>query len=380
MKSHPGVDFFAKKLWYSVSGNHGKGSDCMKQFTQNGKIGFMDSRGQVILEAQFDAVDTFYDPDYWHMDYGELCQGGHAGAGYEIGVLKDGKWGLIHRWIGQWITPCTWEAVGYFRYGLAKVKWCGKWGLIDCTGTVIVYCRWDDVHVFSRGGMIRVKRDGKYGCMDSRGEELLSCEWDAVAFHHNEKCMMVKRDGKWYLRDGEGNLLAPGEGKGNLVFHQGLAVINDGFGYGLIDREGEEVIGCQWDEIERVARNIGGIPWKRNEFIRLWYNRTAYPYSLIRVRKHGKWGVYDLKGKQCHPCTLDKIWRSQNGVIKICQEGKWGLMDEQGRIITPCQWEYVDDFRGETAAVRQNKHWGTIDRKGNLVHPCTHFVGLWRDE
>lgn len=350
----------------------------MKQYTENGKIGFMDYRGQVILEAQFDAVNTFYDPNYYYMEYGEIYQGGHPGMGWEWAVLKDGKWGLIHSRTGQWITPCTWEAVEYFQNGFAKVKWCGKWGLIDRTGSVVVYCKWDEVHVFSYGRMICVKRDGRYGCMDTQGKELLPCEWDAVGFHYNEKYLMVKRDSRWYLRDKEGNLNVPGEEQ--LVFHGNFATIHDGFGYGLIDREGREIVACQWESIERVPENVGGYPWKRNAFIRLWLNRTEYPYKLIKVRKKRKWGIYDLNGKECHPCTLDKIWRSQNGVIKISQEGKWGLMDEQGSMITPCQWEYVDYFRGETAAVKQNKHWGTIDRNGNLVHPCTHFVGVWRDE
>ena len=351
----------------------------MKQFTENGKIGFMDSYGRVILEAQFDAVDTFYDPDYWRCEYGEFYMGGHPGIGYEIAVQKGGKWGLFNQRKAQWITPCQWEAVGYFGYGCAKVKWNGKWGFLDTEGKMAVPCRWDEVESFTWKGAAKVKLDEKYGYVDKEGNVLLECEWDALG-RYDPQWMQVKRDGRWYTRNSEGNLFLPGEGKGNLVFHQGYAVIHDGFGYGLIDRDGREIITCQWDEIRRAAENTGGYPWKRNYFLGLWDNRTEYPYKLIKVRKNRKWGLYDLNGKECYPCTLDKVWRFRHGVAKICEDGKWGLINEQGRVITPCQWEYVDDFRSEAAAVRMNKHWGTIDREGNLVHPCTHYVGLWRNE
>lgn len=357
----------------------GKGSVTMKQFTQNGKIGFADTLGRVILEPQFDAVDTFYDPNYCWCEYGEYHKGGHPGSGYEIAAQKDGKWGLIDRRNGQWITRCNWEAVGYFKYGRAKVKWCGKWGFINTAGEVVVFCRWEEVEPFAWGGTARVKLGGKYGYVDQDGNVLVPCEWDAVG-NYDAHWVNVKRGGRWYVRSSEGSLFAPGEGKGNLVFHQGFAEVYDGSGHGLIDEEGREAIACQWDEIGRVARNVGGYPWKRNYFIRFWYNRTEYPYQLIKVKKNGKWGIYDLNGKECHPCTLDKIWRIDRGVAKICQDGKWGLIDETGRVITPCRWEYVDYFRDGKAAVRLDRKWGTIDRAGNPVHPCTCFVGLWGNE
>ena len=270
----------------------GKGSVTMKQFTQNGKIGFADTLGRVILEPQFDAVDTFYDPNYCWCEYGEYHKGGHPGSGYEIAVQKDGKWGLIDRRNGQWITRCNWEAVGYFKYGRAKVKWCGKWGFINTAGVVFLFCRWEEVEPFAWGGTARVKLGGKYGYVDQDGNVLVPCEWDAVG-NYDAHWVNVKRGGRWYVRSSEGSLFAPGEGKGNLVFHQGFAEVYDGSGHGLIDEEGREAIACQWDEIGRVARNVGGYPWKRNYFIRFWYNRTEYPYQLIKVKKNGKWGIYD---------------------------------------------------------------------------------------
>jgi hypothetical protein len=184
-------------------------------------------------------------------------------------------------------------------------------------------------------------------------------------------------DGLWGYENAEGKLVIPCEWERASGFNNGLArVRNSEKKYGFINQRGESVIPCEWDAVGRLPENVNGLPWKRDDKIFSWTSLREYPTKLIKVRKNGKWGLYDLNGKECYSCTLDKIWRFQDGMAKICEDGKWGLMDEQGHMITPCQWEYIDYFRGETAAVRQNKHWGTIDRKGNLVHPCTHYVGL----
>ena len=127
----------------------------MRPFTENGKIGFVDGLDRMVLEAQFDAVDTFYDPNSKREDH-------HAGEGYEWAVRKNGEWGLIHNRTGRWITPCTWEAVSCFQYGLAKVKWCGRWGFINRAGVVVTYCQWDEIEPFTcHGTVARARRDGK---------------------------------------------------------------------------------------------------------------------------------------------------------------------------------------------------------------------------
>lgn len=355
---------------------------------RDGKVNYIRPGGAVLFEdssifkdLQFDAVDTFYDPNLLDWDYGEVCRGGYAGAGWEYGVLKDGKWGLIHWRERRWVTPCQWEAVSYFKNGLARVKRDGKWGFIDTEGNLVVPCQWDEIEVpdycrYWSYFQFRAKRDGKYGYLDRNGREILTCEWDAVGRYDTE-WMTVKQDGMWYVRNAEGKLFTPGEKENLFVFHEGLALIQDDTAYGLIDREGREVISCEWDAVGRLPEDVNGLPWKKDDKISSWTSLREYPTKLVKVRKNGKWGIYDLNGKECYSCNLDKIWRFQDGMAKICEDGKWGLMDEQGHMITPCQWEYIDYFRGETAAVRQNKHWGTIDRKGNLVHPCTHYVGLW---
>ena len=350
---------------------------------RNGKANYILRDGTVMFDVnskfkdlQFDAVETFYDPDYWYVDYGELSRGGHPGIGYEMGVLKDGKWGLINIRSEEWITPCRWESIGCFEGGLARVKQNGKWGFLNTKGELVIPCLWKEAETFRYfRKQIRVKRDGKYGYLDMDGKEILACEWDAVG-KYDAKWMSVKRDGIWYVRDEKGNLFAPGEKETLFVFRQGMTLIQDDGAWGLMDREGREVIACEWDAVERLPEDVNGLPWEKDKDIYSWKSRRAYPTKLVKVRKNGKWGIYDLTGKECYPCTLDKIWRFRNGTAKICEDGKWGLIDEHGRIITPCQWQYVDDYRGEEAAVKRENHWGAIDRNGDLVRPCTYFVGL----
>lgn len=327
----------------------------------------------VFRDMVFDDVDTFFDPDWY--DWGSI--GSYGGVFGDIGVRKDGKWGLVDMVRNRWITPCQWEAVGCFRNNaIAKVKQNGKWGFVDRSGALVRPCQWDEIDrydCFSKA--IRVRQGDKYGYLDKVGGDLLGCEYDAVG-EYDAACTLVKQAGKWYAVEHGCRRDISERKTEKLVFHHGLAKIYDCQGYGLMDETGHERLSCGWDAVERVPPNLNGFKWRKDPDIYDWSGKTQFPAKLIRVKKNGKWGLYDLDGRECYPCTLDKIWRFEQGVAKICENRKWGLIDEEGHIVTPCKWEYVYRFRGDTAAVRLDGKWGSIDRSGELVEPCTRDIGI----
>ena len=54
---------------------------------------------------------------------------------------KNGKYGFINE-SGVIVIPCQWKAVGYFADGLAQVQdENDKWGVIDETGKVVEQCQ-----------------------------------------------------------------------------------------------------------------------------------------------------------------------------------------------------------------------------------------------
>ena len=82
-------------------------------------------------------------------------------------VRKDGKWGYINT-KGEQIVECKFDDVDYFNEGFAAVRKDGKWGYINTKGEQIVECKFDDAYNFNEG-FARVIKDGKWGYINTKG-------------------------------------------------------------------------------------------------------------------------------------------------------------------------------------------------------------------
>ena len=82
-------------------------------------------------------------------------------------VKKDGKWGYINT-KGEQIVECKFDGVGDFNEGFAAVKKDGKWGYINTKGEQIVECKFDGVGDFNEG-FAAVEKDGKWGYINTKG-------------------------------------------------------------------------------------------------------------------------------------------------------------------------------------------------------------------
>ena len=78
---------------------------------------FTDSKGNIIIDKQFDGVSSF--------------SNGLAK------VKQNDKWGYVNT-KGEIVIPCVYDDANYFFEGLAKVKQNGKWMIIDSNGQVII--------------------------------------------------------------------------------------------------------------------------------------------------------------------------------------------------------------------------------------------------
>ena len=87
---------------------------------ENGKYGYMDKDGNVVINPQFDRADDFSE----------------GLARVRIGDEKTGKWGYIDK-EGKFVINPQFDCAEDFSEGLAKVKVGGKYGWIDKTGKIV---------------------------------------------------------------------------------------------------------------------------------------------------------------------------------------------------------------------------------------------------
>lgn len=103
-----------------------------------------------MLDGEGNEVDTV------SIQNAKLFNGGDYAA-----VQVDGKWGFIDKKGGITIEA-QYEDARSFRNGFAAVKQGGKWGFIDERGKVVIEFQFEDAHDFTSRGCVFVKEYGQW--------------------------------------------------------------------------------------------------------------------------------------------------------------------------------------------------------------------------
>jgi hypothetical protein len=99
----------------------------LARFTRQGKFGFFDESGKVVIEPQFDFALPFSE------GLAAFCDGCKEEADGEHRSVKGGKWGFINR-NGDIKIPAQFEEARSFEAGRAQVKSKGQWRSINKKG------------------------------------------------------------------------------------------------------------------------------------------------------------------------------------------------------------------------------------------------------
>ena len=114
---------------------------------KEGKYGFLNTQGRIIIPCVYDEVKDYNDGLAW--------------------VCKDSQWGCIDI-LGNIVVPFVYSNCRDFKENLAAVENDGKYGYIDKKGVVVIpfiYSYADDFI----GGIARVSKNGKIGIVDKKG-------------------------------------------------------------------------------------------------------------------------------------------------------------------------------------------------------------------
>lgn len=164
--------------------------------TADGKWGFLNPAGTLVIPASFDS-------------------GGRFQEGL-VAMEKDGKFGYLDK-TGAWAIEPKYRNADFFREGLAAVDvledfskpdydkndfakaymqaveraTVGKWGYVDKTGAFLVEPRYSEARQF-KNGLAMVKRDGKWTFITKAGKEICEPKFDeARDFEKNSAAVKV---------------------------------------------------------------------------------------------------------------------------------------------------------------------------------------------
>ncbi len=187
------------------------------KFFADGKWGFKDISGKVVVEPQFDYV-------------GSTCEGLTI-------VCKDERWGWIDT-KGKLTFPAKGQVNAWGRYsggerfssgGLVRIwtkagektrtnPWSKErttvikaWGYADASGKVVIEPRFESANQFS-GGLAAVKKNGKWGYINKTGKLVIEhrfefarpftsgAAWVSLGSIAHDRCVLIDRTGKVLYR------------------------------------------------------------------------------------------------------------------------------------------------------------------------------------
>lgn len=260
---------------------------------QNNKFGVIDTRGNIVIEAEYDNVII---PNPSKAVF--ICQ-----TEKNIKVFNDKGEQILTQYNN--IEPIRLKNIAsdlMYEKSVLKFEKDGKYGLINFSGKQILKAQYNSINALPyKEGELVVESNEKYGIINIRGKEIVKCQYDKISVDN------------YYTQD-------------NKYKYAGYIIgvkTEEGYRYGYIDSNGKLLMDTIYNDISRIAeirddKNIYLIFAKNgqygltknnqqltgNEYQSMTYNANM---NLIVVEKSKKYGVIDINGKNIIPIEYNQI-------------------------------------------------------------------------
>lgn len=385
-------------LFYSTA-NAQKESAYLAKVCQNGKFGFIDRLGKVVVPLNYDDAGVWgnglvavnvgkYTPVEEDATVIEVAgppgpvtvnnsaQRNSQYKNIEIKKEKKGKWGYCNA-AGVLVIPIQFTATTFFSEGMAGVEIDGKWGFIDLKGEILVKPIYDKVGHFSQG-LATVVKNGNYGYINQKGEEVIQLRYyGADAFENGYAKVTERSTSKNNNKTATGRLInlkgeAVTDARYNIdiTFSNGLSSFSitdgkDGNGllYGLIDTKGQIIVQPVYHEIMEFSDGLARV--------------MVYKKDKTFNEYYPNYGFIDIKGKEIIKPGLASAESFSYGKAVIARfddkddgELDHALIDTKGVFILGYHYNQLNllDSKHLFASSIKNKDQNMlIDDKGKII-------------
>jgi hypothetical protein len=323
------------------------GAGSLFQVVRDGKWGFMDRTGQVVIPPAFEDERDFF----------------HGLAAVE---MSEGHWGYINE-KGKLAIAARFDEVRDFIEELAPVRIGRKWGYVETAGRMAVEPRYQSAGEFHEG-LARVHLWSKVACTAGN---FTSDDAPFYAFHlleddKSDRSGCFPQGGKFGYIDKTGKMVIAPQFFAAQDFSEGLAAVrveetvDSKFGY--IDRSGHMAIAPRFHQAGPFSEGL-----------------AAVETSARVVGTHVEdiaWGFIDKAGVIEIPDKYNFAGNFSEGLARVAiQLGvSMGYVDHDGKMVIPPRFDEASDFSDGLASVCSGE-CVYIDRSGLEV--LTDFHAWW---
>lgn len=328
----------------------------------DGRAGFIDRTGKLVIHPRFDAVSAFSDG---------LARVKLGVTETPEGAMTGGAYGFVDP-AGNFVIPASHGYAHDFSEGRAAVRVGRLTGYVDHAGKLAIpaaYLRGKDFH--EGRAAVEVAHD-RWAFIDRDGEVVFALPpdtdlSDVPRFHAGHVGVALRRRRpiratRWYDRDGK--VVAELPFGAARTLSEGLVAVRDAEKelWGFVDLKGRWVLAPAWPFAWgfRDGRALVKLPNGRSAFI-------------------DKAGKVLLAGQ-----TGDVLDGVSEGLVRFRRADRYGYLDLSGKVIVEPIWEppynQLERFTGGLALVARTRgeahEEGYIDRSGAMVWAPT--PSRWR--
>ena len=336
-------------------------------FTHNHLSGIVNSSGKILVKADYDIVKESGIRGTYFI--GKASQSGRPGdlkwglylsnedriispqydelgktSDLIIKTYKEGKYGLVHLLSGE-LLPTEYRALEVQRsdndFRLLTDEGTG-WFTGDSLH--LIQPRYQEIERLHKG--FKIKENGLWGICDSKGKPVTECSYDSIYSRYNSQIIYLvsnSKTGVATLKKGE---IIPCEYNYLESLKHNFFLFKQGHKKGVICPDGRILKLDQYSDY-----------------------KTIEPENLV-VQKDDKWGMLDREGEEVIPVRYKEVrWLSDPEVYAVKTDTSWILYHLKEGPQTNIRLDEIAPFMQQIATATSNKKQGLIDRKGNWVVP-----------
>ena len=236
-----------------------------------------------------------------------------------------------------------------------------KYGIIDFKGKKITNAIYDSIEsLLYKEGCLLVKKEDKYGVINIRGKQMVEIKYDSITAdgYYDESTKYQKA--------------------GFIVGNKTA----DGYKYGYINSNGNQILKEEYNEIERVTEiedevyilafknGQAGIYNSKKQILKHIYEEIEYnkENELFIVQKSSKQGVYNKEGKEILKPEYDNIIISNKSIYAEKDQEKY-FFDEKGNKQEEQKYKIIYSEENSKYRITMNEEdkFGIIDENGNNI-------------
>lgn len=367
-----------------------------KYFTleQNQKYGVIDRNGNIVIEAEYGAVQI---PNPSKAIFVCVKEYNENTKEYETVVYNEKKEVLLSNYKNvQAISIYTNVNSTPYEKSVLTYKENGKYGLINLEGKQITKPVYDEISSINyKEGTFLVKQNELEGIINMKGKVIIKCEYESVTSDN------------YYSENGNKKQA------GFIVSKK----TEDGYRYGYANYRGTIILNPIYTQLERVTEianekgvyfiafenGQAGLLKNNKEILNYEYEDIQYNVlgSIFVTKRNGKYGavnqegttvlypeydnvytggmylnalkdkdifIFDLNGNKIETNEVSKTkTENANYYITIDKSNKYKVVDSKDNIIIDKDYTYIEYLPGDYFIVERDSKSGIIDSNGKSV-------------